>query len=360
MAGRLHEYEKLLRQLSLRAEVADHMLIEKTLDKVRATDGRNRTAGVLTKAQESTSEDDDRRSTPSSVRPSRRPTGSDDGENHAPARAGSVGSLDQIDEDFNRNQNSRATGYMGKNSELKWLHRLKGQVGRDAKQGDESCDDWLTDSHRALPPHNRHDSDQRRYPQDIPFSADGGISDSTYHCDDQALIMRDLIAPKELPPRETVENLLQTYLDTVHPVFPIIGKVTFVNQVRTFLDNDQLTPGNNWLAILNLIFATAANYSHLVQADWRGDERDHLVYFNRARLLGMDGDAIFEHPDLQRVQVAGLMAFYLLSINQVNRFVPWAHQDYMYLLLIWSKGLRDSWLCSPIRPGSGTPSSKRE
>ena len=34
MAGRLHEYEKLLRQLSLRAEVADHTLIEKTLDKV--------------------------------------------------------------------------------------------------------------------------------------------------------------------------------------------------------------------------------------------------------------------------------------------------------------------------------------
>lgn len=34
MAGRLLEYERLLRQLSLRAEVADHMLIEKTLDKV--------------------------------------------------------------------------------------------------------------------------------------------------------------------------------------------------------------------------------------------------------------------------------------------------------------------------------------
>lgn len=210
---------------------------------------------------------------------------------------------------------------MGKNSELKWLHRLKGQVGRDAKQGDERCDDWLTDGDRTISPNNRHESHSRRNIQDMPFDTDGGISDSTYHCDDQALIMRDLIASKELPPRETVESLLQTYLDTVHPVFPVIGKVTFVNQVQTFLDNDQLTPGNNWLAILNLIFALAANYSHLVQADWRGDERDHLVYFNRARLLGMDGDAIFEHPDLQRIQVGGLMAFYLLSINQVNRFV---------------------------------------
>ena len=215
---------------------------------------------------------------------------------------------------------------MGKNSELKWLHRLKGQVGRDAQQRDaqredEGRDDQLTDGHRTLSPNNRHDPTLSRNAQDVPFDADAGISDSTYHCDDQALIMRDLIAPKELPPRETAENLLQTYLDTVHPVFPIIGKVTFMNQVQTFLDNDRLTPGNNWLAILNLIFAIAANYSHLVQADWRGDHRDHLVYFNRARLLGMDGSAIFEHPDLQQVQVAGLMAFYLLSINQLNRFV---------------------------------------
>lgn len=34
MAGRLHDYEKLLRQLSLRAEPTDHMLIEKVLEKV--------------------------------------------------------------------------------------------------------------------------------------------------------------------------------------------------------------------------------------------------------------------------------------------------------------------------------------
>lgn len=254
--------------------------------------------------------------------------GSEDGENHAPARAGSIGSLDQIDEDFNRNPNTRATGYMGKNSELKWLHRLKGQVGRDQRRGEESCDEWLTDGHTAMSPNHRPDGHLSNSAQDMPFDADDGVSDSTYHCDDQALIMRELIAPTELPLRDTAEHLLQTYLETVHPVFPIIGKMTFLSQVQTFFDNGQLTPGNKWLAILNLIFAIAANYSHLVQAPWRGDERDHLVYFNRARLLGMDGDAIFEHPDLQRIQVTGLAAFYLLSINQVNRCATWTNPTF--------------------------------
>lgn len=36
MAGKLEDYEKLLRDLSLRVDNADHVLIQKVLEKVRA------------------------------------------------------------------------------------------------------------------------------------------------------------------------------------------------------------------------------------------------------------------------------------------------------------------------------------
>jgi hypothetical protein len=68
-----------------------------------------------------------------------------------------------------------------------------------------------------------------------------------------------------------------------------------------------------------LIFAISARYSHLVRAEWRGDDRDHLVYFSRARLLSLSRDTIIQHPDLQQIQVTGLMALYLLCTSQVNR-----------------------------------------
>lgn len=50
-----------------------------------------------------------------------------------------------------------------------------------------------------------------------------------------------------------------------------------------------------------------------------GDERDHLLYFSRARLLSLNGNTILNHPDLQQVQVLGLIAFYLLATSQINR-----------------------------------------
>ena len=103
----------------------------------------------------------------------------------------------------------------------------------------------------------------------------------------------------------------------MHPTFPIISKTASSEQYHQFTRGEDVRP--NWLAILNLIFAIAAKYSHLVQADWRGDMNDHLVYFTRARLLGFDEDNILGHADLQRVQIAGLMTFYLMAINQINR-----------------------------------------
>ena len=152
------------------------------------------------------------------------------------------------------------------------------------------------------------------------------ISASTYHCDDLSVFVTDqVVDPFELPTKDLADHLFQSYIDTVHPAFPILGRSTFINQYEIFANRGALNTGNNWRAILNLIFAIGAKYSHLIQGELRGDERDHLIYFTRARLLGFNAESILAHPELQQVQVAGLMAFYLTTINQVNRYVRTMH-----------------------------------
>ena len=131
--------------------------------------------------------------------------------------------------------------------------------------------------------------------------------------------MTDQVEPFELPPKHVADRLFQSYLETVHPAFPILGKATFISQYQTFANRENINTGNNWRAILNMIFAIAAKFSHLIQADWRGDERDHVIYFTRARMLGFNGESILGHPELQQIQIAGLMAFYLAAIDQINR-----------------------------------------
>lgn len=221
---------------------------------------------------------------------------SDEGgaESDVSATVGSTGALDKTLEDFAANDKSRGTGFMGKNSEITWLQRLN----QENKFGESSSIDLTSDA-------------AKRAEDNIT------VSQASYHLDDFAMPSLDAVDAYELPTSDTANHLFDTYLSRVHPTFPIIGKSTFTTQFRRFMAGQM--PGEKWLAVLNLIFAISARYSHLVRAEWRGDDRDHLVYFSRARLLSLNGDTIFQHADLQQIQVTGLMALYLLCTNQVNR-----------------------------------------
>ena len=200
------------------------------------------------------------------------------------------------------------------------MYRL--QDGLDMRPGATSDGSGGERSYQILRSSNPNPDYGSRAPllQGPPSEELGGVSEFTYHCDDLPLLLPNHVDSRALPPRETARCLLEAYMDSVHPAFPIIGKNTFEGQVEAFLNDEQLSPGRNWLAVLNLVFAIAAKYSHYVEASWRGDERDHLLYFARARMLGMNEESIFDHPDLQRVQVSGLIAFYFATVDQVNRY----------------------------------------
>ena len=224
------------------------------------------------------------------------------GEFRVTARVGSTESLDQINEDFDSTPATRATGFHGKNSDIIWLQRLN-------RASPSGSDDEYCDTNEQTSPASQT--------QNLGATGLTPISQSSYHCDDMDITISEEVDQYAVPPPATVDKLFNVYMDTVHPTFPIINKTAFTEQYHQYARGEDVRP--KWLAILNLIFAIGAKHSHLVQADWRGDVNDHLVYFTRARLLGFDGDSILGHADLQKVQITGLMTFYLMAINQINR-----------------------------------------
>lgn len=207
---------------------------------------------------------------------------------------GSLDGLDQIDDDINHTEESRATGHLGKSSEITWMQRL--QQAADERRRERAGHT------EATPDGTFHER----------------AHDLNYHLDDLDITVPQPVERYWIPPRPLADKLFETYLLVAHPYFPIINRSLFSDQYRTFFDNFAL-PGDRWMAILNVIFAIAANHAHVAELDGHGDPQDHLVYLTRARMLSMDGDDLFRHPDLQQVQVEGLISFYLLSTDQIHR-----------------------------------------
>ncbi|KAJ6115756.1 hypothetical protein N7523_006173 [Penicillium sp. IBT 18751x] len=219
-----------------------------------------------------------------------------DDEISTPSSIGSLEAVDRVEEDLNRTENSRATGFMGKNSEITWMQRLQ----REAVHRSQGL------------PGSLEPGQSKRQDDDLALHA------VNYHLDDLDISVPGPIEIYAMPPREQADQLFDDYLRTVHPFFPIINRPLFRAQYTTYFESNA-QPGDKWLAILNMIFAIGAKHAHLVEAPWAGDEKDHLTYLTRARILSMNGDVLFSHPDLQQVQVEGLIAFYLLSSDQINR-----------------------------------------
>lgn len=220
---------------------------------------------------------------------------------------GSLGDTDQVEEDFNRDVSARATGFIGKSSEISWLQKLSKEVnGETSRESDTASQPTKTG--QTSPPLTPNTDVQNEVL----------IASLNYYADHEDLPLPDDIDSHQVPSREIANRLFGAYLTSVHPSFPIIGMSTFVSQYQLFYSNATVKPGNRWLAILNLTFAIASLYSHLIHTDWEGSESDHLVYFARARILSLNY-TLLDHTDLQQLQVEGLTCFYLLATGQVNR-----------------------------------------
>ncbi|KAB2104517.1 hypothetical protein AG0111_0g7619 [Alternaria gaisen] len=246
---------------------------------------------------------------------------SDHGEAFVTASVGSNENLDFLDEDLMRDPHARETGYMGQNSEVQWLR----SVQRQAARGN-------SDPHgqRYGPPgasleaiDERSDALHERRQNASPGSMQH-ITDATFYLDSDDIEIDIAVDPKETPSPDIAEKLFTCYMDAVHGTFPLMP-TNFEDQFRRYIQASRhghpfFVP-DPWRATMNLLFAIGAKYSHLIGAEWRGDERDHLIYMTRAvQLLGLKDSLTFlAAPSLDKIQATGTLAFYFLVIGHVSR-----------------------------------------
>ena len=213
-------------------------------------------------------------------------------------------SLDLLDEDLHVNDRARATGFVGKNSEVQWLRAAA--LAQPERTDDEP-------------------SVFQRRGSYAPGFGNEQISSYSFWTDSENVDIDFFVDPHDWPQLDIAERLLGCYMSKVHDSFPILPRKTLEDQFRRYFT--ALVNGNaprcspKWQAILNLVFAIGARYSHLSKASWRADARDHLIYQARARTFGLTDTTITNHPDVPQIQSLGLLAFYWLSVGQVSRYV---------------------------------------
>ncbi|KAL6159208.1 hypothetical protein ACJQWK_04085 [Exserohilum turcicum] len=228
-------------------------------------------------------------------------------------------SSDDNDDD-DEASNSRGVveaGYLGQVSEIQWLQSLQSRV--------HAVDTAFLKPAIASAP--------MAYPvspslaQSLAFMSMDRIQPApptTYHLDDEGVKFLLGGNPFELPPEQTANLLFQCFNRTVQTSFPMIP-VKLEAQLRQYYNlirtrQDVHCP-EKWFALINLVFAIGAKFSHLIQADWRADALDHVTYISRAYQLLTINDTRFvlSTPDLSSTQAAGLFAIYYMTAGQFNR-----------------------------------------
>lgn len=209
--------------------------------------------------------------------------------------------MDVINEDTNHDEHTRAAGFMGKSSAVSWAMTAKKQLAKDTQNG---------------------------VPQDGSGTnigeEDNRFTSATYHAEaaDFPMVEIESVNALEWPTPNVAKALVESYFANVHPAFPILSKKDFMATYNSFprgpipqLSSEQ----QGWLSLLNIVFAIGAKLAHLRKDKYRGDDRDHLLYYYRAQKLGMDRRTLHKDTELQHTTCLGVLGLYLVVTDQLNR-----------------------------------------
>ena len=141
---------------------------------------------------------------------------------------------------------------------------------------------------------------------------------------DEGAVCTDKVAPFQLPVRSTADTLVDGYFSTVHVTFPILNQEEFMSQYNRIVavrDAVVAVEDRAFFIALQFVLAIGAVHASLSNIIDTSDERDHLLYSTRARILALDNGVFNDQPDLGKVQVLGLGAVYCLVTDQMDRYL---------------------------------------
>jgi hypothetical protein len=147
--------------------------------------------------------------------------------------------------------------------------------------------------------------------------------DYTYFMDDVNLLAidEDHVDPTTWPAFELSIILSEAFFHAVQGVFPFILREDFLQRLLKFPRGTAHLSWSDrhWLATANLVWAVGSKWLHMCHLAAPGFCDHHLMYYARARALGIDHRVMFDHPDIGRVEAIGILAFYLMINGSVTR-----------------------------------------
>lgn len=203
-------------------------------------------------------------------------------ETQVSASVGSNEDLDILDEDLLGKQGSTISGYMGRNSQMQWMRSLEQKLNEPEVEPDNLP--------FAPPGKGQKAIDKRAHALRQRQARSGSrlhvsLAQCYFYLDDEDIDALDDVDVDDFPPVETAELLAEIYKKAAHTPFRILEEA-FFEQLHTFYEIVQRgsvpTVGSRWKAVMNMLFAIGARFSHLIGADWQAGDCDHLIYMSRA------------------------------------------------------------------------------
>ncbi|KAK5188956.1 hypothetical protein LTR92_011048 [Exophiala xenobiotica] len=213
-------------------------------------------------------------------------------------------------------------GSLGRQGELAHVVDLDSGTGASGFIGKMSETSWIQHAFEIL--------DYQRPPAgEVPELATGELDHLStakhfsFFMDDLDVLAvdEDLVDPDEWPPAQTAALLSEAYFHAMQDTFPFVDREPFLRRVFSY-PRERSVPSwsqRGWLAVANIVWAIGDKWLQMTRLDHQEAQDTHLVYYARARALGLDHRVMFDHPDVDRVQGIGLLAFYLLINGSIAR-----------------------------------------
>jgi hypothetical protein len=145
----------------------------------------------------------------------------------------------------------------------------------------------------------------------------------TYFMDELNILTvdEDFVVHNHIPPLPTALLLGEAFLHALQGSFPFVQHQTLLDNLPSFYADGfpSTWAERRLLALCNMMWATGAKWLETMQLNQFIDTEHHLMYYARARALGLDHRIQFDRPDLLTLQGMGVLAFYLFVNGSIQR-----------------------------------------
>ncbi|KAK5377738.1 hypothetical protein LTR20_002199 [Exophiala xenobiotica] len=225
------------------------------------------------------------------------------GEITARSDVGSPGKQGELSDVVDLDGGSGASGFIGKMSEMSWFRSALKILGQHHPRATEYPDIAMSDSELT---------------QSLTIA-----KDFSFYMDDVDVLAfdEDSVDPYEWPSGEDTYLLTEAFFHAMQGAFPFVVREFFLQTMLSYPREISMPTWSQrrWLAQANLVWAIGAKWLHISKLNQPSVDDRHVLFYARARALGLDHRVVSDHPDIDRVQGIGLLAFYLLINGSITR-----------------------------------------